>query len=318
MGSGIIWQWILFGVIVAVFLTVDLLLHRGKHGGSRKAAIVWSIVTISLGLGFTIYVWFTMGGSAAQEYLAAYLLEESLSLDNLFVFLIIFRMMKIPIAQQGVALTWGILGALVLRGLFIFVGAEVLERWGWVEYILAALLMLAAWRAYREKPRESEKKNKLVAWLQRHLPVTEHREDAKFLVREGGHWKTTPLFVAVIGLELSDVMFAIDSVPAVFSITRDTFLVYTSNVFAILGLRSLYVVVAHTIAGLRYLHYGLAMVLAFAALKILLGRWNIDIAPLVSVGVTVFVIGASIVASLVGRKRDDKVASPDAVEEASR
>lgn len=318
MGGDGTWQWILFGVVIAVFLTVDLYLHRGHHAHNRKRAIIWSVVTIGLGLVFTLYVWIAMGAVPAQEYLAAYLLEKSLSLDNLFVFLIIFRMMKIPLEQQGVALMWGILGALVFRGIFIFVGVEVLERWAWVEYILAVLLLLAAWRAFREKARDMQKDNKIVAWLQRHLPVSERRADNRFLVRENDLWKTTPLFVSVIALELSDVMFAIDSVPAVFSITHNKFIVYSSNVFAILGLRSLYVVVAHTIAGLRYLHYGLAVVLAFAAVKMLLGKWHIEIPPLVAVAITVVIIGTAIAASLLERKRRKTAARPETVEEASR
>lgn len=312
------WKWVIFGVIIAAFLTIDLLLHRKKHPRGKTRAIVWSLVTVTVGLGFGLYVWQTMGIRAAEKYLAGYLLEESLSLDNLFVFLIIFRMMRIPTGQQGVALNWGILGALVLRGIFIFLGAEILSRWAWLEYVLVVLLLLAAWRALRTNPRETDEDNKLVEWLQRHLAVSEPRNDSRFFVREQGHLKTTPLFVAILALELSDVMFAIDSVPAVFSITREPFIVYTSNIFAILGLRSLYVVVAHTIAGLRYLHYGLAIVLAFAGLKILLGRSGIEIAPLVSVGLTVGIIGTAVVASLFHTKRSDRKPIVDSTETANQ
>jgi len=264
MGSGTVWEWTAFGVIVAVFLAADLLAHRKHQVDSTRRAAIWSVLAISIGLGFCVYVWWNHGAKPAQEYLAAYLLEESLSLDNLFVFLIVFRMMRIPKDHQRVALTWGILGALVFRAIFVFLGVKVLESWAWVEYIFAALLIYAAFRAVREDPSDTEEDNKLVAWLSRHLPVSGPQKEPHFLVREAGKLKATPLLIAVIGLELTDIMFAIDSVPAAFSVTRDEFLIYSSNVFAILGLRSLYIVLAHTIAELKYLHYGLAGVLAFA------------------------------------------------------
>ena len=317
MGSGTIWEWAAFGLVVAVFLTVDLLLHRGDHPESRKRAIIWSIVTISLGLGFGFYVWAEMGGRSAQEYLAAYLLEESLSLDNLFVFLIIFRMMRIPKDHQRIALSWGIFGALVFRGIFVFLGLEVLHRWSWVEYIFAGLLLYAAWHAFRENPNAADEDNKLVAWLTRHLPVSQPQAKPHFFVREDGKLKTTPLLVAIIGLEASDVMFAVDSVPAAFSVTSEPFLIYTSNVFAILGLRSLYIVLAHTIAEMRYLHYGLAAVLAFAGLKMLLGKWGVEIEPLIAVAVTVGIIASAVIASVLHKKRLKREPTVDPVKENS-
>ncbi len=297
-------EWAAFAVVVTVFLGADLFLHRGDRPDSRRRAVIWSLLSVGLGLAFCGYVWVKLGSVAAQEYLAAYLLEESLSLDNLFVFLIIFRMMRIPKAHQRVALSWGILGALVFRAIFIFLGVEILHRWAWVEYIFALLIFYAAWHAVREDPSDSTEDNKLVAWLARHLRVSQTQEHAKFFVREDGRLKVTPLLVAVLGLEASDVMFAIDSVPAAFSVTRNEFLIYSSNVFAILGLRSLYIVLAHTIAELRYLHYGLAAVLAFAGTKMLLGKWGIEIAPLISVGLIVLMIGTAVLVSLLAKRRD--------------
>lgn len=313
-----VWEWIVFGVVVAVFLAADLFLHRGKHAESRKRAIIWSGVTIGVGVGFCGYVWWAKGAQAAHEYLAAYLLEESLSLDNLFVFLIIFRMMGTPLAQQRIALAWGIFGAMVLRGIFIFLGAEILNRWSWVEYLLAAILLYAAWRAFREKPDKPKKDNKLVAWLERHLPVSQPQTGPHFLVRENGTLKATPLLITIVALDISDVMFAVDSIPAAFSVTSETFLIYTSNVFAILGMRSLYVVLVHTIVGLRYLHYGLAGVLAFAGGKLLLAKWGIEVDPLVAVGVIVSTIGTAVAASLPHRKRSKQKPVVDSTETANQ
>ena len=299
MGSAEFWGWATFAILIAAFLALDMFAHRGDHVDNRKRAIFWSILSVSLGFGFAGYVWYDLGPVPAQEYVAAYLLEECLSLDNLFVFLIVFRMMQIPKAQQRTALTWGILGALVFRGIFIFVGVEALERWEWVELIFALLLLYGAWHAFRENPSDDDEENKLIRWLTRHLRVSQPQSQPHFIVREAGRLKATPLLVAIMGLEATDVLFAIDSVPAAFSVTRDQFIIYSSNVFAILGLRSLYVVLAHTIAELKFLHYGLAAVLAFAGGKMIAAYYGYHISPLISVGVIIALIGAAVVASLV-------------------
>jgi tellurite resistance protein TerC len=290
------WEWAVFGGIVALLVGIDLFVHRGARAESRRWAIIWTGIWVVTGLAFTGYVWQRMGGRAAEEYLAAYLIEKSLSLDNLFVFLIIFRMLAIPREHQRTALSWGVFGALVFRAAFVFLGARALEQWAWVEYIFAAILLFAAWHAWREDPAR-EQRNRLVLWLERHLAVGHEPERPKFLVREGGRRKATPLLVAVIALELTDILFAIDSVPAAFAITRNEFIIYSSNVFAILGLRSLYIVLAHTIATLRHLHYGLAGILAFAATKMLLPH-SLEVSPLASVGIILAILAASVWASL--------------------
>ena len=293
-------EWITFAVIVAVMLAIDLFVHRGEKADSRRRAILWTIIWIGAGLAFNVFVWIDRGAEAGGEYLAAYLIEKSLSLDNLFVFMIIFRTLRIAPEHQRKALSWGIFGALVFRAIFIFLGAEALERWAWVEYVFALLLLYAAWHAFREDP-TAEEESWLAEWLARHLPVSRVR-NAHFFVREDGKLRVTPLLVAVIGLELTDVVFAIDSVPAAFSITHDRFIVYSSNVFAILGLRSLYIALAVVLGRLRYLHYGLAAVLAFAAAKMLIPETWLEISPAVSVGIIVACIGAAIWASLRSEK----------------
>ncbi|MEX2124607.1 MAG: TerC/Alx family metal homeostasis membrane protein [Woeseia sp.] len=290
------WAWIGFAVTLFVLLAIDLYSHRGAHQRSRRADIVWSAVWVSVGLSFTFFVWALMGRDAAGEYLAAYLIEESLSLDNLFVFLLIFQTLRIPLENQRRALLWGIAGALVFRAIFIFVGVAAMERWQWIQYLFGALLFFAAYRALRE-PQDEVVENRLVTWLSRHLPMSTDRNTQKLFVRENGKLLITPLLVAIIGLELSDILFAIDSVPAALSVTRREFLVYSSNAFAILGLRSLYVVLVASLEKVRYLHYGLAAVLLFAGFKLLTHDW-LPVAPLLSVGIIVAILAVTIVVSL--------------------
>jgi len=289
-------------------LTIDIFVHRGEKAESRSRAILWTFIWVAAGLGFNVFVWVERGGRAGQEYLASYLLEKSLSLDNLFVFLIVFKTLRIPVEHQRKALSWGIFGALVFRAIFIFLGAAALERWYWVEYVFAVLLLYAAWHAYREDP-ASEEESKLAEWLARHLPISRDTEHAHFIVREAGKFRVTPLMVAVIGLELTDIMFAVDSVPAAFSVTHDPFIVYSSNMFAILGLRSLYIAMSAFLGHLRYLHYGLAAVLTFAAVKMLIPETWFEFSPMVSVGIIVACIGIAVLASLRATK-SKKITSP--------
>jgi tellurite resistance protein TerC len=252
-----------------------------------------------------VFVWFAFGGRAAEEYLTAYLIEKSLSLDNLFVFLIIFQTLKIPEGKQHKVLFWGIFGAAVFRGLFISIGVRAIQRWDWISYIFGAILLYSAVRIFRKDP-SKQRESRLVAWLEQHLPVTQKLQGDSFISRKEGQRAATPLLLALIAVELSDIMFAIDSVPAAFSVSRAPFILYSSNIFAILGLRSLYVVLTHVLARFRYLHYGLAGVLGLAGVKLMIGQW-IDIPPLVSVGLIGLMIGAAVWASLrTGEENRDK------------
>jgi tellurite resistance protein TerC len=294
------WEWGLFGVLVLGVITTDLVSHRGTHAESRKAAYLWSVAWIAVGLAFAGFVAWRHGGVAAQEYLGAYLIEKSLSLDNLFVFLVIFSSLKVPEDAQRRVLFWGILGALVFRAVFIVVGLEALERWHWVVYGFGALLLIAAFRVARAPPGEESKDNGVVTWLSRRLPVTRDAAGRAFFTRTEDGWRATPLIIALAAIELSDVAFAIDSIPAALSVSRDMFVVYTSNVFAILGLRALYIALASSAHELRYLRFGLAAVLAFAALKMILSEW-IEVPPLPSVAVIVVCIGTAVGFSLRAR-----------------
>lgn len=296
-------EWAIFGGVVVVMLIADMLAHRGERAKSQKSAAIWSAIWIGLGLAFTGFVWWRMSGGDAQEYIAVYALEKSLSLDNLFVFYVIFHSLNIPDKYHHKVLYWGILGALVFRLIFIYAGAAAVEQFAWVEYVFGALLLGAAWRTWREDPAGS-KESALVLWLERHLPFSRSSHGGKFFDRKDGQVVATALFVALVAIELSDIMFAIDSVAAALSITTQEFIIYSANIFAILGLRSLYLLLEHSIDDLHYLHYGLAMVLGFAALKLLLhGVHFVEqfITPLVSVAVIVVIIGASVIASVRSR-----------------
>jgi tellurite resistance protein TerC len=292
--------WVLGGVVTAL-LALDLFIHRGGRAVSKRAALVWTAVWIGAGLTFNVYVWIVLGSQAAERYLAAYLIEKTLSADNLFVFYIIFRGLSIPAEHQHKALSWGILGALIFRAVFVFAGVTALERWSWLTWGFAAVLLWAAYRAFRDDP-SRPKESTAARWLGRHLPVADEPGSGKFLVRNG-HVRATPLLLAVVAIELTDIAFAFDSVPAALSVTRDRFLVYASNAFAVLGLRALYLVLAETLGSLRYLHYGIAIVLVFAALKMVAHRW-IEIPPLLSAAMIVGVIGASSWLSVRARSDD--------------
>ena len=302
-------EWAIFGAVVVVMLIADMLAHRGERAESQKSAAIWSAIWIGLGLAFTGFVYWRMSAGAAEEYIAVYALEKSLSLDNLFVFYVIFHSLNIPDKYHHKVLYWGILGALVFRLIFIYAGAAAVEQFAWVEYVFGALLLVAAWRTWHEDPAESEDSG-LVLWLERHLPFSSGSHGGKFFDKENGRWVATALFIALAAIELSDIMFAIDSVAAALSITTQEFIIYSANIFAILGLRSLYLLLEHSIDDLHYLHYGLAAVLGFAALKLLLHSVHFVeqfITPLVSVAIIVVIIGASVIASVRSRhyKGDD-------------
>ncbi|MFP2933385.1 TerC/Alx family metal homeostasis membrane protein [Pyxidicoccus sp. 3LG] len=303
------WLWAVFWGVVLTLLVVDLLAHRGRHGESHRAAIAWSVVWVAAGLSFNLLVWYVLGARHAQEYLAAYFIEKSLSLDNVFVFLVIFRSLAVPARAQHQVLFLGIFGALVFRALFIFVGAAALERWHWVAYVFGGILLVTAWRVFREDPSQ-QRENKAVQWLSHRLPVTHELHGKSFLVRlADGRRVATPLLLALLGLELTDILFAVDSVPAAFAVTKDTFILYSSNAFAILGLRALYLLLAGTVGQLRYLHYGLAGVLAFAGGKMVLEPW-VHVGPLTSVVIIAVLIGASVWASRRHQRREARRPEP--------
>jgi TerC family integral membrane protein len=290
--------WILATVTLAASLALDLILHRRGRSVSVRAAAVWTSIWVAIGLSFGLVILALRGPSAMQDYYAAYLIEQSLSLDNLFVFLLIFQSLRVPEDRQHEVLFYGVLGALFFRAVFVFAGSAALERWHWVDTVFGALLLVAAVRALTSNPGGGE--SRLLGWLSRRLPVTERLHGTKFLARQDGKLMVTPLLLALIGLELSDIMFAIDSVPAALSITQDRFIVYTSNAFAICGLRSMYLLLNRFLLGLRHLHYGIAGVLLFTGSKMIGQSW-LHVPSWLSIVITLSCITLSVAASLLDR-----------------
>jgi len=293
-------HWAVFFTIVAVALAIDLGFVGRKGDVVRtRTAYAWSAVWISLGLGFSglVYLWY--GGEAAQQYLAGYLIEESLSIDNLFVFLLVFGSLGIALQYQRKVLFWGILGAMIMRGVFIVAGVSLINRFEWIVYIFGAVLVYTAYRLVRSSGVQVDpEKNPLVRFARRLFPVAADYKGRRFVIRRSGKVFITPLVLALVAIESADLVFAIDSVPAVLAVSNITFVVFTSNIAAILGLRSLYFALAGSLQRFEYLSWGLAVVLGFVGVKMLISHWlHIDV--LISLGVIVVAVGTSVIVSLV-------------------
>lgn len=264
--------WALFNAFVLGMLALDLgVFHRRAHEVRIREAAWWSLVWVILSLVFCGGLWWMAGSGVALDYITGYLVEKSLAVDNIFVIVLIFGYFGVPARYQHRVLFWGVLGALVMRGLFIGLGAYVLHRWEWVMYVFGALLVLSGIKlVLRGDDTESIEKNPVLRLSRRLLPISMHYNGQKFWVIESGKLLATPLFVVLLVVEFSDLVFAIDSIPAIFAITRDPFIVYTSNVFAILGLRSMYFLLAGVMDRFVYLKYALSLVLVFIGTKMLL------------------------------------------------
>jgi tellurite resistance protein TerC len=290
--------WILFNVFVVVLLLLDLgVFHRRARAIGFREAIVSSAVWIGLAFGFALLLYFWLGRTHALEFTTGYLVEESLSVDNLFVFLLIFRYFRVPQNYQYKVLYWGIIGALIMRGVFILAGVALIQRFHWVTYVMGAFLLYVGVRlALQGETEVHPERNPILRTVRRFIPVTHEYVGDKFFVRCGGLY-ATPLFAVLLVVESTDVAFAVDSIPAVLGITRNPFIVYTSNVFAILGLRSLYFALAGLIDLFHYLPYGLSLVLAFIGAKMLLSGFY-SIPTEVALGVVVAVLAVSVVLSL--------------------
>ena len=293
--------WIYFHLALAVLLAAEYALHLAVPDTRRKAIyaiMLWT--TASLVLGGVLVRPYHAAGSL--QYLAGYAIEQALSIDNLFVFLLLFRLFRIPAARQPRVLFWGVAGAMLMRGLFIAGGLSLLNRFHWVEYVFAAILLLAAVRLLKpENPSTNPQETpRWIVWLTKLQPISERQD--KFFVEENGRKMATILLLALVAVELTDVVFALDSIPAVLSITRVPFLSYTSNIMAVMGLRSLYVLLAEMLTRLRYMHFGLAALLIFASLKMLLADW-VAIGPLLSLGIIGALLAVTIGASLAAKPR---------------
>ncbi len=290
--------WVLFNLFVLAMLALDLgVLNRRSHRIGFREALAWSGMWIALAAAFAVLVLVWQGHGRALEFVTGYVVELSLSVDNLFVFLVIFRYFKVPSEQQHKVLFWGILGALFMRGVFILTGVSLIGRFHWIIYGFGALLIYSGLKLLRQGETEIHpERNPVLRLFRKAFPVTQDYVGGKFFVRSPGLY-ATPLFVVLLVVETSDILFAVDSIPAVLAITLNAFIVYTSNVFAILGLRSMYFAVAGMMEAFRYLHYGLSVVLVFIGVK-MLGSHYFTIPTVWALAVVLLVLAASMLASL--------------------
>ena len=290
--------WIIFNLFVAAMLALDLgVLNRRSHRVGFREALVWSGVWIGLAALFGVIELFWHGKAQALQYVTAYTIELSLSIDNLFVFLVTFRFFKVPDEYQHKVLFWGILGALVTRGLFIVAGVGLIQRFSWITYVFGAFLIYSGFRLLRQdKDKIHPEKNPILILFRKVFPVTQDYVGGQFFTRRNELY-ATPLFVVLLVIETSDVLFAVDSIPAVLAITVNAFVIYTANVFAILGLRSMYFALAGIMDMFHYLHYGLSLVLIFIGLK-MLGTHYMRIPTEWALAIVLLVLGASILASI--------------------
>lgn len=325
------WHWLAFGVFVIVVLTLDLtVFHRTSKESSLREAAGWTIVWCSMALAFNALVWRWLGPKAGVEFLTGYLIEWSLSMDNVFVFAVIFSFFRVPLKYQYRVLFWGILGAIVMRLTFILVGTALIKHFDWIMPIFGAFLIYTGIKLVAHDDNEVDPGNNLLMRMARKLfPVAEGEHGNHFFVREAGKFCVTRLFLVLLVVESTDVMFAVDSVPAIFGITREPFIVFTSNIFAILGLRALYFLLAGVMDMFRYLKYGLSAVLVFVGLK-MVGDYAVHVPaisnflseniwqgfhleeghhlvpPTASLVIVLSLLGISIVASIVSKNREDR------------
>jgi tellurite resistance protein TerC len=293
--------WLTFVLVIGTLLVVDLgVLNRRSHVLAPREALTWSAGIVSLALLFGGFLWWQVGSRTALEYYTGYLIELSLSVDNLFVFLLIFQYFSVPAALQPRVLKWGIFGAILMRGVMIGAGALLLSRFTWIVYIFGGILVLTGIKMLRPgEERIEPERNPLVRLARRFLPVTAAYEGDHFFVsRAAGGWLATPLLLVLLVVEWSDLVFAIDSIPAVFAVTRDPFVVYSSNLFAILGLRALFFVLAGTMDRFHYLKPAVAIILFFVGLKMVLGAW-VHVSTVLSLLVILGLLSGAVVLSLV-------------------
>ncbi len=291
--------WIAFNIFVLMMLALDLgVFHRKAHVVTIKEALTWTGVWIALALLFNAGVYFVSGPEKALSFLAGYLIEKSLSVDNIFVFLLIFSYFRVALAHQHKVLFWGILGALVMRAIFIFAGVTLMQRFHWIIYIFGPFLVITGIRMAFQKEHEIHpERNPVLRLCRRFMNVTGDYVDSKFFVRHAGRLAATPLFIVLVVVETTDLVFAIDSIPAILAITVDPFIVYSSNVFAILGLRALYFALNGLMQLFHYLHYGLSAILVFVGLK-MLASGMVKIPVVAALAVIAAILVVSVVASL--------------------
>lgn len=305
------WVWVAFVAGIAVLLMADLLIvHRKPHAISLREAGIESAVWISIGLAFTVVMLMWQGGGAAGEYLAGYLIEKSLSVDNVFVWAVILSYFSVPAEYQFRVLFWGVFGALVLRAVFIFAGVALIETFDWILYVFGAFLIFTAFRIARHQDAEIHPEdNPVLKLFRKVVPSTTEYDGQKLFTRRAGRLLATPLFAVLVLIESTDVVFAVDSIPAILAVSREPFIVFSSNAFAILGLRALYFLLAGMAGRFRYLNLGLGLILGFVGVKMIIAEWY-HLPIWLSLGVIAVILTITIVASLRAEKRDTELEIP--------
>ncbi|MCX6329139.1 MAG: TerC family protein, partial [Bacteroidia bacterium] len=276
---------------------------KKAHKVPLKEAIIWSAIWITLAFIFDLFVYFEFGKVKALEFITGYVIEYSLSVDNIFVFIIIFTYFVVPDRDQHKILFWGIIGALVMRGIFIFAGVALIKRFHWIILIFGAFLVFTGIKMlFQKNTQVHPEKNPVVRFFRKFLPVSDETHGSKFFIRQNHRIFATPLFLVLLVIESTDLLFAVDSIPAVLAVSHDKFIVYTSNIFAILGLRSLYFAVAGIMGYFRYIKIGIAFILTFVGLKMLVSFFDIEIPIILSLGIIVSILLISILASIIIKK----------------
>jgi len=306
-----IYGWIGFLVFVLLMLALDLgVFNRKTHVISIKEALIWSGVWIMLAMAFNVLIYINLGHEKAFQFFTGYVIEKALSVDNLFVFILVFGYFHVQLQYQHKILFWGVLGALVMRAIFIGAGVALIHSFSWIMYVFGAFLIYTGFKMMFTEDKEIEPdKNPVVKLFKRYFPVTEQRHGSSFFIKQAGKYVATPLFIVLIVVEVTDLVFAVDSIPAILAITDDPYIVFTSNVFAILGLRSLYFALAGLMQYFSYLKYGLALILAFVGAKMCISHYfepqeviSIQVSLLVILGI----LTLSIIASLLFKKKEEK------------
>jgi tellurite resistance protein TerC len=310
------WAWAAFVAFIVFLLVLDLkVFHRDAHAVAPREALRFSIFWIALGVAFTGVIWATLGSAAASQYITGYVIEKSLSIDNVFVWAVIFSYFAVPNQYQHRTLFWGIFGALVLRAIFIFAGVALLEAFGWIVFVFGAFLIFTAWRiAHHDEGEVHPERNPVLKLVRRFVPSTSDYRGDHFFVIEAGKRLATPLFAVLVMVEATDVIFAVDSIPAILAVTRSEFIVFTSNAFAILGLRALYFLLAGYQGRFIYLNQGLAIILAYVGTKMIVAEWY-HIPTVISLAVIVVVLTGTVLLSLRASARMEAASAVEPADE---
>jgi tellurite resistance protein TerC len=306
-----IWFWVIFNAVILVLLFLDLTVwNRGGRVIPFKQALLSSAIWIALAFAFAVFIHQWLGASKALEFVTGYIIEEALSVDNLFVFILLFAYFKVPPEQERTVLFWGIIGALIMRGIFIVAGVALVQRFHWVMYLFGAFLIYSGFQLLREGDEEQvdPARNPVLKLTRKLVPVSEEYHGHSFFIRRAGKTLATPLFVVLLVVETTDVLFATDSIPAILAISRDPFIVYTSNVFAVLGLRSMFFALSGLMKIFHYLHYGLAVILMFIGAKMLASA-KYELPTWIALAVIAVVLALSVLASILFPKKEKEPSS---------